>query len=571
MAGCYAYAFAKGSPRLIATGWDYDQRGCGHNQNKDYPSLYWPEIPSTSIVSDVKAGYFTSIFKLLKKGVCVKTCPGEDASVELECFPTSWMTGQAKNNYKGCSFYPAGVSTGLTFRYATKQVGGFCLPDITKALSNTTDSAFSAIKEAFFNSDYGMKTATYFYDIMICWPLLLISLGVAIVLSYIFLYIMRCLGGMIVWLMILLTEASLIAGGIYCWYLRSSKYTPEDDPTFTYLAIASYVLWGIGGLLILLMFCCCSAIRLGIALMKAAAKFVAQNLRILIVPLISNIFIIVWCLVWFWGGLYLYTVGYAHPRQGMEFMTEITWDKDTKPVIVYYIFGLFWVNGFLIGATQFIIAAAAVIWYFDQGSDKKHDCVGTGIKWVFRYHLGTIAFGSMIIAICQTIRIIFEYYRRKIQSAKQTKNVKAILCMTSYLLFILEKFIKFITKNAYIQCAVSGENFCTSAWNAFTLMIKNAARFGWGNSIGAMMVFFSTCGVGSLTAFGAYIYVSQTTTFKVSSPIPPALIVGFIACYVAWIFFSVLSFAIDALLQAFLLDEELRFAGKSRPVEFAEF
>jgi hypothetical protein len=36
-------------------------------------------------------------------------------------------------------------------------------------------------------------------------------------------------------------------------------------------------------------------------------------------------------------------------------------------------------------------------------------------------------------------------------------------------------------------------------------------------------------------------------------------------------FLSIFSFASDALLQAFLLDEELRFAGKSRPVEFAEF
>jgi len=330
-------------------------------------------------------------------------------------------------------------------------------------------------------------------------------------------------------------------------------------------------LWGLGGLMVLFMFCCCSAIKIGIAIMKATAKFVAQNLRIYILPLVSNIMIIVWCLVWFWGGLYLYTVGYAKPRPGLEFMTEIMWDEYTKPIIVYYILGLFWVNAFLIGATQFIIAAAAVIWYFDQGSDKKQDCVGTGMKWLFRYHLGTVAFGSMIIAICQTIRVVFEYYRRKIQSVNKTKIVEVILCMTGYCLWCLEKCIKFITKNAYIQCAVTSENFCTSAWNAFTLMIKHAARFGWGNSIGFLLVFFGTCGIGSLTAFGCYIYVSQTTTFEVSSPIPPAIIVGFIACYIAWIFLSVFSFASDAILQAFLLDEELRFAGKNRPVEFAEF
>lgn len=116
---------------------------------------------------------------------------------------------------------------------------------------------------------------------------------------------------------------------------------------------------------------------------------------------------------------------------------------------------MFWIIAFIVGCTQFIIAAAAAIWYFTQGSDASPDTVGTGMKWLFKYHLGTIAFGSCIIAICQTIRTIFEYYRRQIQSAnKENKLVKAMLCLTSYLLWCLEKCIKFITKNAYIQCAI---------------------------------------------------------------------------------------------------------------------
>jgi hypothetical protein len=267
----------------------------------------------------------------------------------------------------------------------------------------------------------------------------------------------------------------------------------------------------------------------------------------------------------------MYTVGYAAPRNGFEFSTEIMWDKYTKPIIVYYILGAFWLTAFFIGCTQFVIAAAAVMWYFDQGSDKKADCVGTGIKWLFRYHLGTIALGSMIIAICQTIRVIFEYYRRKIQSAAPSKLVKALLCLTGYLLWCLEKCIKYITKNAYIQCAVTSESFCTSAWNAFTLMIKHAARFGWGNSVGYLMIFFGCAGIGAVTALGAYVFISYTSYFTVSTPIAPAIFVGIIAVFIAWMFLSIFSFASDALLQAFLLDEELRFAGKSRPVEFAEF
>jgi choline transporter-like protein 2/4/5 len=66
--------------------------------------------------------------------------------------------------------------------------------------------------------------------------------------------------------------------------------------------------------------------------------------------------------------------------------------------------------------------------------------------------MGSIAFGSFIIALVQLIRIIFEYYRRKIQAAnKDNPVVKFLLCYTSYLLACLERCVKFITKNAYIQ------------------------------------------------------------------------------------------------------------------------
>ena len=37
----------------------------------------------------------------------------------------------------------------------------------------------------------------------------------------------------------------------------------------------------------------------------------------------------------------------------------------------------------------------------------------TGVKWILRYHFGSIAFGSLIIAIVQFIRLMFEYFRKK--------------------------------------------------------------------------------------------------------------------------------------------------------------
>ena len=415
MVAVFVFSFKLGHPKMIVQSWDNDRMGCGLNETTlEYPALYWPEMPGQGALESIKVGNFSGIWSVLNKGVCVKECPGANSTVPIDCKPTSYMISQSKS-YVGCQYYFDGTTTKLLpLRYPTKKIGGFCLPDVTKIdkINGLVESAMNSFKEAFFASAYGKKTAAYFMDIMMCWPVLLASTGVALVVSYIFLFIMRCMGGGLVWLMIFLTIGTLGGGGGYCWYLRSAKFTPADDPTYKYLAIASYVLWGLAGLIFLFMLCCCGAIKLGIAVMKASAKFIGQNLRIMLLPIFSYVFITVWGLLWFFGGLYLYTIGYAAPRKGFEFSTEIMWDKHTKPAIVYYIMGFFWVTAFILGCTQFIIAAAAAIWYFTQGSDAKPDCVGTGFKWLLKYHLGTIAFGSCIIAIVQTIRVIFEYYRR---------------------------------------------------------------------------------------------------------------------------------------------------------------
>jgi len=37
---------------------------------------------------------------------------------------------------------------------------------------------------------------------------------------------------------------------------------------------------------------------------------------------------------------------------------------------------------------------------------------------VCRYHLGSIAFGSLLIAICQLIRIVLEFLDRRLKNSK---------------------------------------------------------------------------------------------------------------------------------------------------------
>ena len=194
-----------------------------------------------------------------------------------------------------------------------------------------------------------------------------------------------------------------------------------------------------------------------------------------------------------------------------------------------------------------------------------------GFKWLTRYHLGSIAFGSFVIAVCQMIRLLFEYYRRKIGSAVETKFVKVLKCLTGYLLYIMERCVKYVTKNGYIQIALTCEGFCKSSWNAFTLMLKHAHRFGLGNSIGFIFMIFGCAAIAAATGLGCYVFLTQTDIFPVVEPVAPCVAIGIIAVLIAWIFLSIFSFSSDAVFLSFLLDEELRFSGKSRPVEFQDF
>ena len=65
-----------------------------------------------------------------------------------------------------------------------------------------------------------------------------------------------------------------------------------------------------------------------------------------------------------------------------------------------FMFGFFWIVAFLIAIQQFTVAATAAIWYFTaQNSDAPQGGVMKGLWWAFRYHLGSLAFGSLLIAV----------------------------------------------------------------------------------------------------------------------------------------------------------------------------
>lgn len=170
---------------------------------------------------------------------------------------------------------------------------------------------------------FGGETLTNLADdIGSTWKPLVGSIGIAFLLGFIFLLLIRCVGGALIYLFILLAEVMFLAGGFYAWYLKES----EPDVTSNYykgLYYGAIIAWSLAGLLALVFCCCWSAIKLGIAVFKATAQFIGSTPSIFTLPITFTILAGGWVCFWCASFVYLYSIGEPMPNPEFTSLTTI--------------------------------------------------------------------------------------------------------------------------------------------------------------------------------------------------------------------------------------------------------
>lgn len=93
------------------------------------------------------------------------------------------------------------------------------------------------------------------------------------------------------------------------------------------------------------------------------------------------------------------------------------WTDEEKYYMYAAAFYFLWIVAFSLAATQYVLIVAVVSWYFTANGDRRGDfSILRGYHWLWRYNLGSILFGSFLIAVVWAIRIIFEYIAAKLKS-----------------------------------------------------------------------------------------------------------------------------------------------------------
>lgn len=85
------------------------------------------------------------------------------------------------------------------------------------------------------------------------------------------------------------------------------------------------------------------------AVFKTTVKFVQANMIIFVLPAVVSLLTMIWFFVWLLAAIYIFSVGEPVPREDYPFVTEVKWDEKTRYIFLYHVFGLLWINSFIIG------------------------------------------------------------------------------------------------------------------------------------------------------------------------------------------------------------------------------
>ncbi|KAL0962485.1 hypothetical protein UPYG_G00340640 [Umbra pygmaea] len=645
-------AWLYGDPRQVLYPRNSAGAYCGIGVYKDQPSVFYYNILQCAASLNVIAATLNGL-QCPTTQVCVSQCPDTFWALSPAAYGPSVQPVNVFNQSLCLpNFNLANTTLSVQeivnkelcpyFYIPTVSVLGRCLPDV-KALGtippsfknvpglptnvNITASgimnATGDIANGFNAQEIGVKI---FEDFALSWQWVIAALVIAMVVSFLFLLLMRFIAPIMVWVLIFGVLAVGAYGIYHCWWEYNSLsqsnatissigfttdfqvYLQVKETWLAFLIIISVV----EAILLLTLIFLRTRILIAIALIQESSKAISHMMSTLFYPMVTFVLLLVCVAYWGITALYLatsgtpvYNVVALNTTQGncsqisgnvtcdpqtfnstaypgcpsarctfTKYNNQGLWQRNLFNLQIYNVVGFLWCINFVLALGQCTLAGAfaSYYWAFSKPSDIPTFPLAQAFIRTLRYHVGSLAFGALILTLVQIVRIILEYVDHKTRAA-QNPCARFILCCLKCCFWCLEKFIKFLNRNAYIMIAVYGKNFCVSAKNAFLLLMRNIVRVVVLDKITDLLLFFGKLlvvgGVGVL----AFFFFSGRITIPGSGFRPqmlhyywmPIIVVVVGSYLIAHGFFSVYNMCVDTLFLCFLEDLERHDGSIQKP------
>uniref|UniRef100_A0AAV2KW16 Choline transporter-like protein n=1 Tax=Knipowitschia caucasica TaxID=637954 RepID=A0AAV2KW16_KNICA len=455
------------------------------------------------------------------------------------------------------------------------------------------------------------------------WHMILIGLAITMVLSLLFILLLRYIAGVLLWVIIFAVVGSIGYGIWHCYWEYSTLTTKQgSDLTLSELGfqqdfsvyldlsetwlIFLCLLAVIEGIVVIVLIFLRKRICMAIALLKEGSRAIGHIMSTLFYPLVTIVLITICIAYWAVTAVFLASSGEAIYKVSSPDGTCM-YDNNTcnptkfsesniskacpgsqcnfafyggesfyhKYILVFQFSNLFaflWMVNFTIALGQCTLAGAfaSYYWALKKPDDIPRCPLLSSFSRAIRFHTGSLAFGSLILASVQFIRIVLEYLDHKLKGA-QNKFAKFLLTCLKCCFWCLERFIKFLNRNAYIMIAIYGKNFCTSAKEAFFLLMRNIVRVAVLDKVTDFLLFLGKLLIsGGVGAFAFFTFSHKIPFLAQYVPVlnyiwVPLVTIVIGSYIVAQGFFNVYSMCVDTLFLCFLYDQETNDGTPERP------
>lgn len=286
-----------------------------------------------------------------------------------------------------------------------------------------------------------------------------ISYAILILLS------IKCIVPCAVWTVI---AGAAFSGFVACYHLwnqwfflnESLKTIPEEEKIKEEEEVVKKWLYGaivmtvVEVLILLIIIFLCNKIQIAILLFKESGHALIALPYLTLQPFFTVLVYIPFVFAQCYAFLLLISSEIVNVDETTG-MVKYEAEEQTKVNRWIYIFCVLWLSEFIFACETLFISIAIAHWYFSPEKYKYRCCIGVCSSMfrayysLIRYHMGSAAFGSMIIAIIQFIRLAVFYFNRFVLQRKNKCAEKLAECLQCCLK-CFQKFLEYLTRNAYI-------------------------------------------------------------------------------------------------------------------------
>lgn len=486
------------------------------------------------------------------QGICLTKCPAANTLVGL---------------------YKESTDSSMNLPYyvlfdSTPQFGR-CIPDMSSFLCDTNSvcnklktSTNATLDQVYDSLENG------FNDVRQHWWVILLSVFIAIVISFFWMFVMRRVVKPMVVVTMVIVVVGLGVGGylLFKEHQNLSDSQPSSAKYFLYGAIA---MWIVDFLLICVILYSGSNIMVACDIIEEATKIPITIPTTMFAPIAASVALIPFAVFFLFTSATIYTcsdtlhLNVTLPQYNSSNPLSVNFTSLAAKQIelpnwrigaeLFNLFMFLWTAGFIHAILFQTIAFCAVFWYWSvPGDDKKPEAgVSAAFGLVMKNHLGSLAIGSLIIAIISMARILLCFLEKHLDKYKDKSDaLKCCLYCAECLLACFHRVVKFVNKNAYIVQAMTGEGFLDSAKHALSLLLNNAVSVAAVSVIGEWVCMFGKIFITSIvTIIAYYILKGEQNNFMVT-----LIIVVIVTYFITCVFINVFHVCIDTVLLSYCYD-----------------